>query len=307
MENTFANPGDGQNGSTSNEWIKDSTDQNFMVDVIEASKTRTILVDFWAPWCEPCKQLGPVLEKIVRNARGALGLVKINVDENPGISGQLRIQSIPAVFAFKDGQPVDGFMGALPESQIKAFIEKVAGPVGEDPSVEILEAAQVAFDSGDFGQAAQLYASIVKDGEENAMAIGGMARCYIEAGELEKAGEVLSLASEKIADDAAIAGARSALELATRSDGGGEGVEKLSASVEADPGDLQARFDLAIALNAAQDREAACDQLIEIIKRKRDWKDDAARTQLLQFFEAWGFSDDMTIAGRRKLSSVLFS
>lgn len=294
-------------GASGSPWIKDSTDQDFMIDVIEASKTRPILVDFWAPWCGPCKQLGPTLEKIVTHADGAIGLVKINVDENPSISGQLQIKSIPAVYAFKDGRPVDAFMGALPESQIKAFIEKVAGPVAEDPAVAMIEEAQAALDAGAFGEAAQLFVKALQADQKNPAAIGGLARCYIEVGELEKAEEVLALADDKLAADTAIVGARSALELATQSSGSSDEVQALMAKVEADPNDHQARFDLAIALNASNDRDGASDQLVEIIKRKRDWNDEAARTQLLKFFEAWGPTDEMTIAGRRKLSSVLFS
>ncbi|MBZ0217324.1 MAG: tetratricopeptide repeat protein, partial [Fimbriimonadaceae bacterium] len=227
--------------------------------------------------------------------------------ENPSISGQLRIQSIPAVYAFKDGRPVDGFMGALPESQIKAFIEKIAGPVADDPAIAMIEEAQSALDSGAQGEAARLFANVLQIDGKNTTAIGGLARCYIEAGELDKAQEVLALADDKSAGDAAIAGARAALELASQSGGSTDEIEALQARVEGDPGDYQARFDLALALNASNHREGACDQLLEIIKRKRGWNNDAARTQLLKFFEAWGPMDEMTIAGRRKLSSVLFS
>ncbi len=286
--------------------IKESTSSAFLVDVIEASRERVVLVDFWAPWCGPCKQLTPMLEKAVHAANGQVALVKINVDENQAVAGQLGVKSIPAVFAFKDGQPVDGFMGALPESEIAEFIARVAGDPEVDRSVEILEAANGALASEDYQSAAQLFAGLLQSTPENPDAIGGLARCYLAGGHPDKAAETLALAVEEDADHPAIAGARAALELAGNPELAGE-VPALQAKVEADESDFQARLDLAIALNAAGDRDGATDALIEILIRKRDWNDDAARLQLLQFFEAWGQTDDATVSGRRKLSSVLFS
>ncbi len=286
--------------------IKDSNTQNFVADVVEASKETPVIVDFWAPWCGPCKQLGPILEKIVTAANGAVKLVKVDIDESPEIAQQLRIQSIPAVYAFDGGQPVDAFVGALPESQIKAFVEKLTGEIGPSPVEVALESAKAASDAGDHGAAANIYGQIIRQDPGNPGAIGGLARAYTAAGDLSRAKETLALAPEDQANHADIAAARSAVSLAEQSSEAGEAGE-LRARLDANPEDHQARFDLALALIASDGHEAAIDELLEIVRRNAGWNDEAARKQLLTVFEALGPTHELTVGGRRKLSSLLFS
>jgi putative thioredoxin len=284
--------------------IKDVTTASFREDVIAASARQPVLVDFWAPWCGPCKQLAPALEKSVAAAGGKVKLVKMNIDDHPQIPGQLGIQSIPAVIAFQKGQPVDGFMGALPEAQIRGFLERLVGPLtaGAD---ELIAQAEAALAEGDADAAAEFYSRVLAEDESNSKAIGGLARLHIEAGDLEGARGVLALATGKDKDPA-IAAARAALDLAEQAaalpDAGG-----LEAAVAANPLDHQARFDLALALNARDERDAAANHLLDIIKRDRTWNDDGARKQLVLFFEAWGPMDPASQAARRKLSALLFS
>jgi putative thioredoxin len=284
--------------------IKDVTTASFREDVIAASARQPVLVDFWAPWCGPCKQLAPALEKSVAAAGGKVKLVKMNIDDHPQIAGQLGIQSIPAVIAFQKGQPVDGFMGALPEAQIRGFLERLVGPLtaGAD---ELIAQAEAALAEGDAEAAAEFYSRVLAEDESNAKAIGGLARLHIEAGDLEGARGVLALATGKDKDPAIVA-ARAALDLAEQAaalpDAGG-----LEAAVAANPLDHQARFDLALALNARDERDAAANHLLDIIKRDRTWNDDGARKQLVLFFEAWGPMDPASQAARRKLSALLFS
>ncbi|MGE0230229.1 MAG: thioredoxin [Flavobacteriaceae bacterium] len=285
--------------------IKDTTTQTFMADVIEASKDVPVLVDFWAPWCGPCKQLTPVLEKVVRDARGAVKLVKMNIDEYPEIAGQMGVQSIPAVFAFKNGRPVDGFMGAQGETQIRAFIQKLAGPVG-NPVEDMLAAGDEALGAGDVNAAAQAYSTVLQQEQENLHAIGGLIRCMVKAGDLERARQTLSIVPAGKEGDSHIAGAVAELELAEMA-GKLEDLADLEAAIITDPNNHQARFDMALVLNARGKREAAARELIEIVRRNRAWNDEAARVQLLKFFDAWGPMDEATVAGRRALSSVLFS
>jgi putative thioredoxin len=293
-------------GAPAADVIRDVTTQTFMADVIEASRKQPVLVDFWAPWCGPCKQLTPVLEKAVRDARGAVILAKMNIDDHPEVAGQLGIQSIPAVIAFKNGQPVDGFMGAQQESQVKAFIERIAGPVGPSDLEQVLAQAEAAREAGDLAQAAQLYAGALSMEPESAAAIGGLAQCYVAAEALDKAREVLAMAPEAAASDPAISAARAALDLAEQASNLGD-LAGLEARIAEDPSDHQARFDLAVALgSSAARRQEAVDQLIEIVRRDREWNEDGARKQLLQFFEAWGHKDPATAYGRRRLSAVLF-
>jgi len=285
--------------------VADTTTQTFVKDVIEESKKRPVLVDFWAPWCGPCKTLGPVIEKVVRAQNGKVKLVKMNIDEHPAIPGQLGIQSIPAVFAFVNGQPVDGFVGALPESQVKAFVERLVGAAGGD-GAELIKAAEAALKSGAAAKAAEIFAQILAEEPDNVPALAGLARCHVAAGNLEPARATLALIPKEKANDPAASAAGAALELAEQAKSVGE-VAPLEAKLAADPLDHQARFDLALALNARGNRRAALDHLIEIVKRDRKWNDDGARKQLLQFFEAWGVNDEATIDGRRRLSSLLFA
>ncbi|WP_083656085.1 thioredoxin [Mongoliimonas terrestris] len=286
--------------------IKDTTTQTFAKDVLEASREVPVLVDFWAPWCGPCKQLTPVLEKVVKAAGGAVKLVKMNIDEHPQIAGQLGIQSIPAVIAFSQGRPLDGFMGALPESQVKQFIERVAGPVGPSDVEQLLEAAAGALAEKAFEQAAELFMAVLQEDPESAPALGGLARALIGVGQLDDARAVLSRVPAAKQADPAVAGARAELELADQAAKLGDMAE-LVRRVETHPTDNDARFELALALNARGERQQAADHLVEIVKRERGWNDEAARKQLVQFFEAWGPVDPATLYGRRKLSSVLFA
>lgn len=287
--------------------IKDVSEATFMAEVIEASKSVPVIVDFWAPWCGPCKQLTPALEKAVMGARGAVKLAKVNVDENQQIAGQMRVQSIPAVFAFVDGKPVDGFMGALPESQIKEFIAKLTN--GADGSAEIaaaIDAGHAALEAGEFAVASQTFGAVLQVERDNTAAIAGLARTQIAAEDLEGAEATLGLTPPEKDEDQDIVSARAALELAQAPVDTGV-IAALTAKVEADPKDHQARIDLAVALNAAGQREEALEQLLASIRIDRAWNDDAARTQLLQFFEAWGMTDELTVTGRRGLSAILFS
>jgi len=286
--------------------VKDTTTQGFVKDVIEESKRQPVLVDFWAPWCGPCKQLTPILEKAVKAAKGKVKLVKMNIDDHPAIPGQMGIQSIPAVIAFSNGQPVDGFMGALPESQVVQFLERLTkGKIAGDDQ-DLLKVADAALVEGDPAAAAEIYAGLLAQDSGNVHALAGLARCYVETGALEQAKQTLALVPEAKRNEAAVAAARAALEVAEQAKNLGP-LAELEGKVLANPLDHQARFDLAIALNAKGDRAEAVNQLIEIIKRDRKWNDDGARKQLVQFFEAWGFADPAAMDGRKRLSSVLFS
>jgi putative thioredoxin len=293
-------------GTPSDDLVKDTSTANFRQDVLAESMQQPVLVDFWAPWCGPCKQLTPVLEKAVRAAGGKVKLVKMNIDEHPQIAGQLGVQSIPAVFAFQRGQPVDGFMGALPEGQIKAFIERLVGPLGPSATEELLAEADRLAAEGDAGGAAELYAAVLSQDPENTAALAALAKLHVDLGDLEGAKRLLDMTPASKANDPAILGARAAIDLAEQAGSLGD-IADLQRKVEAAPLDHQARFDLAVALNARGQREEAANQLLEIIRRDRNWNEDGARRQLVQFFEAWGPMDEMTLAGRRKLSSILFA
>ncbi len=295
------------------ELIKDSDAQSFSADVLEASMSVPVIVDFWAPWCGPCKTLTPQLEDAVTAAGGTVRLVKVNIDENQLLAQQLSqaglpLQSIPAVFAFKDGQPVDGFVGAVPESQIKEFIERVAGAApAEGPNLEeAVAAAGEAVKAGDLDAAAQIYGAVLQEEATHPGALAGLAQLYLQADDTERAAQALDLVAPENANDAAVTAARAALQLAEQSAESGEVVE-LRAKIETDPKDYQARFDLATTLNAEGDREGAMEALLEIIRMDRKWNDDGARKQLLTFFEAWGPEDELTVQGRQQLSTLLFS
>jgi len=288
------------------EVVKDTTTQAFIKDVIEESKQQPVLVDFWAPWCGPCKQLTPILEKAVKAAKGKVKLVKMNIDEHPAIPGQMGIQSIPAVIAFSNGQPVDGFMGALPESQVIAFLERLTKEKigGEDK--DLLKAADAALVGGNPAAAAEIYAQLLAQDAGNVHALAGLARCYVETGALEQAKQTLALVPEAKQNQAPVAAARAALEVAEQAKSVGP-LAELEEKVLANPLDHQARFDLATALNAKGRRAEAAEHLLAIVKKDRKWNDDAARKQLVQLFEAWGFADPAAVEGRKRLSSILFS
>ena len=285
--------------------IKNTTTKDFMRDVVDASREVPVLVDFWAPWCGPCRQLTPLLEKAVRAAKGAVKLVKMNIDEHPQIPGQMGVQSIPAVFVFQDGKPVDGFMGALPEARIKSFIARLIGDESADVAAD-LDAADEALAAGDANTAAQAFAEALQKDAENDRAAAGLAKCYIKTGDLTRAEQTLALVPPAKADSAAVASARASLELTRKAANAGD-AESLRAKLAANPNDSQSRFDLAVALNAKGDREGALDELLTIIRKDRAFNDDAARKQLLQLFDAWGASDPATISGRQRLSSLLFA
>jgi len=303
MEPIISAPPAGGGGAA----VKETDTANFHADVIEASMQTPVIVDFWAPWCGPCKQLGPALEKVVRASQGAVRMVKINVDENQELAAQLRIQSIPAVFAFKDGRPVDGFVGALPESQLKTFVEKLAGgPAPASPVDEAVAQAQAAFDAGDLGAAANIFGQVLAHDPTNLPSRVGLIRCAVAGGDLKRAREALDGLPPEAADDPEVAAARTALELAEQGRGAGD-TEALRARIEANANDHEARYDLALALYGAGNAEGAIDELVELVRRDRAWNDEAARKQLVKIFEALGPTHELTVAGRRRLSSVLFS
>ena len=296
----------GETAAAADSAVKDATTQSFMKDVIEASNTQPVLVDFWAPWCGPCKQLTPILEKVVKAAKGAVKLVKMDIDKHPEIPGQMGIQSIPAVIAFSKGQPVDGFMGALPESQVVAFLERLTKGKIADEGADLMKAAEDALAAGQAAEAAEIFAQILAEDSSSIPALAGLARCYIATGNLEQAKKTLAMIPEAKHNDAAVAAARAALEIAEQAKSLGP-IDELKQKVAADPLDHQARFDLAAALNVKGDRTAAADHLLAIVKRDRKWNEDGARKQLVTFFEAWGPMDPATLEGRKKLSSILFS
>ncbi|WP_374306232.1 thioredoxin [Methylocella sp.] len=284
-------------------FVKDTTTAAFGADVVAESARQPVLVDFWAPWCGPCRQLTPVLEKIVREAAGKVRLVKMNIDEHPEIAGRLGVRSIPAVIAFQRGQPVDGFMGALPESEARGFVERLVGPLGgEDPIAE----AEALVAEGDAVGAAEFYAALLAEDPGDLDALAGLARLHVDSGDLKEARALLDAASATAPANARFAAARAALELAEQAASVGD-VDALKRRFEADASDHQARFDYALGLNAAGRREEAALALLDIIRRDRSWSDDGARKQLLQLFEAWGPTDPATILARKKLSAALFA
>ena len=300
----------GQNaasGVPAAELIKDTDTKGFMADVIEVSKRVPVLVDFWAPWCGPCKQLTPLLEKVVKQANGKVRLVKINVDENQQIAAQMRVQSIPAVFAFVDGQPIDGFMGALPEGQIRQFIDKLGnkGSLAEEIAAA-MKVAEEAMHRKDFAEAQSILGQILGVDPNHVVALANFAKCQIELGDLDGATATLNSVPADKKSNADVVSALAALDLAVHPVDSSV-LEQLQKSVATTPDDFQKRLDLAVAMSGAGQRSEAIDQLLYVIRKKRDWNEDAARKQLIQFFEAWGPKDEATMQGRRKLSAILFS
>ncbi len=292
-------------GPAPGEIIKDATDASFMADVVEASRDTPVIVDFWATWCGPCRQLGPALEKAVTAAKGKVKLVKVDIDKNPAYAGQLRVQSIPAVFAFVDGKPVDGFMGALPDSQVRDFVDKLAkaGAGGPSPIDEILQMAKESLELGDIGGAAQAYAQVLQADPQNVKALGGLAKVYMATGDVERAGEVVAMAPPD-AKDPDLDSVRAALALAAEAPSETAPFEKRLA---ANPDDHEARFELAKALAGGHRLAEAADELLTIIEKDRAWNDEAARKQLLTVFEAAGQMSEISRNGRRRLSAILFS
>jgi putative thioredoxin len=306
---TILEQGSGPAPQAASDLIKETTTQTFVKDVIEESKRQPVLIDFWAPWCGPCKQLTPILEKAVRNAKGRVKLVKMNIDEHPAIPGQMGIQSIPAVIAFVNGQPADGFMGAVPESQVNAFIDKVTKgmPAAGEPDIaEVLKEAEAVLAQGDAATAAQIYAEVLAVDATNIAALAGLAKCYVTSGAIEQAKQTLGMVPESKRNDAAVKAVQASIDLAEQAQAVGP-VTELEQKVAANPLDHQARFDLATALNAMGKRVEATEHLLAIVKRDRKWNDDAARKQLVQLFEAWGGTDEATVDGRKRLSTILFS
>ena len=300
------NAGDGTTPpSGGDDLIKDATVQTFGKDVVEASAQVPVIVDFWAPWCGPCKQLTPALEKIVRAAAGKIKLVKINIDENPEFSQHLQIQSVPTVYAFKNGQPVDGFAGALPESQLKAFVEKLVGEVGPSPAEQALAEAEARVEAGDLPAAAQLYSAVLQQEPQEVAAIAGLAKCYLLGGDNDRARQTLELAPPALQSNPAIASVAAELDLAENAGDTSE-LAGLKAQVEANPANHEARFEYAGALAGANNREEAIDHLLEIVRQDKAWNDEAARKQLLTIFEALGPTHELAINGRRRLSALLF-
>jgi putative thioredoxin len=284
--------------------VKDVTTQSFRADVIDASRDVPVLVDFWAPWCGPCKTLQPLIEKAVADSGGRVRLAKMNIDEHPAIAGQLGIQSIPAVIAFKNGQPVDGFMGAIPDKDIRKFIDKVAGPQA-DPAAEIMAMAEEAKAAGDLERMAQIYMMALQQGLATPAIIAGLGEALLDLGDLAGVDELLAQVPDETKADKAFTALNAKLKLAREVAELGDPVA-LSARIASDPRDFEARFDLSAIHNARGERDAAADLLLDIMQKDRAWRDDGARLRLLEYFEAWGMTDPATLSGRRKLSSILF-
>lgn len=293
-------------GAAAGAVVKDSDTANFTADVIEASRDYLVIVDFWATWCGPCKQLTPVIEKVVRSYGGKVRLVKIDTDQNQALAQQLRIQSLPTVYAFKDGRPVDGFMGALPESQLREFVDRLVAETGGTSIADILSSAEEAFEAGDLQGAAEIYAAVLQEDRENPDALAGLARCYLKSGDVARAEQTIALVPPNSRNNAAVQSVLAAMALSKKA-ADAQPTGELEAKVAADPYDHQARYDLAVALAANGDKPGAVDNLLRIVKSNRSWNDEAARKQLVELFDAWGPKDPATLDGRKRLSAILFS
>ena len=292
-------------GAAGSDLIKDTTTAAFVKDVIEASKSALVLVDFWATWCQPCKQLTPALEKVVKGYGGKVRLVKMDIDAHPQIPQQMRVQSVPTVYAFKDGRPLDGFQGAQPESAIKAFIDRLLGDDAGDDIQAALDQAAGAVTAGDLQGAVEVYAAILQEDGQHPQAVAGLANCYLLSGDVERAEQTIALARPEKPEAPALVSVRAAIELAKQAGNAGD-VGELEAKVAANPADHQARIDFAMVLAANGRKDEAVEQLIASIRGNRAWNEEAARKQLVKFFEAWGFKDPASVEGRKRLSSVLF-
>lgn len=291
--------------TSSSALIKDTTTAGFREDVLAESMQQPVLVDFWAPWCGPCKQMTPAIEKAVMAAGGKVKLAKMNIDEHPQIAGQLGIKSIPAVIAFQNGRPVDGFVGALPESQIRNFIERIAGPI-EDEMDSVIASAEAAAEEGNHQEAAEIFSAVLQEDPTHIAASVGLARALIQLGRVEDAKQVLASLPDESAKDPKVQAIQASIDLALQAAELGD-IGEFERQLATNPDHHEARFDLAVALNARGERAAAADALLYIIKKQKDWQEGKARQQLLQFFEAWGPMEQDTLDARRKLSTLLFS
>jgi len=311
MEPTLNDPSSGNGGGEPGPLVKDASEATFVADVIEASAETPVIVDFWAPWCEPCKQLTPLLEKFTAQAKGAVRLVKVNVDESPALSQQLRIQSVPSVYVFSQGRPVDGFTGVVSESELKAFFDRLLKQAGKgeggESLAQALDQAKAALEESDPATAVELYSRILATQSDNADAVAGSVRCYVATGDYERARDLLDSLEEKVASASSVMAARTALELAEQGKQSAGDLPRLEKESAQNPGDHQLRFDLAMAQFVGGQQEAAIESLLEIIRRDMEWNEQAARLQLLKFFEALDHAHPLTVAGRRSLSTLIFT